>query len=488
MRQVTARQRTAVGLVVAAVMLGIVGDVLFQGRPLGVNAFLLASAFVAALAVLLRVGRVPLHQGRRVMAAPLLLFTALLAWHDSPLLVAVDLFAIAGAVTLGALRRSDRQVAQAGVADYMIGAASAGASALGGPMQLMQSDLPWEEIGARIRGRRAAAIGRGLAIGLPLLAIFGALFVAADAVFKNLLTTAIPDVRHLWLRLGVVLVIGWLSSGLLRDLLATRENERLLAPAIASLGRPRPRLGATEAAIALGLLNLLFLSFVLVQFRYLFGGRELVQTRLHLTYAEYARHGFFELVTVAILVLPLLLAVDALVRRARPVRLLSGVLIALVFVVMASALQRMRLYQQEYGLTELRIYATGVILWLGCVFVWFAVTVLRGRTRAFAVGAVVAGFVATLALNASNPDALIVRTNLARPHVDAAYLGRLSDDAVPTLLRRLPSLGPNLRRPIASELLRRSENTDGLLGWNASRSRARSLLASHHAELVRFAR
>ena len=88
------------------------------------------------------------------------------------------------------------------------------------------------------------------------------------------------------------------------------------------------------------------------------------------------------------LVLPLLLGADALFRRTRPpherlFRLLAGVLLLLLAVVMASALQRMRLYEHEYGLTELRIYVTGVILWLGAVFVWFGLTVLRGHRRRF---------------------------------------------------------------------------------------------------------
>src|ERR671929_107520 len=77
------------------------------------------------------------------------------------------------------------------------------------------------------------------------------------------------------------------------------------------------------------------------------------------------------------------------------------------------------------------------------------------RPRLFVMGALVAGFAATLALNVVNPDALIARTNLDRPHVDAAYLRGLSDDAVPVLLARLPSLPPALRVPVAQALLRR---------------------------------
>jgi hypothetical protein len=225
--------------------------------------------------------------------------------------------------------------------------------------------------------------------------------------------------------------------------------------------------------------------------RYLFGGQGLVESRIHLTYAEYARHGFFELVAVALLVLPLLLCANALAgqaeRRLWTVRWLSGSLIVLVLVVMASALQRMALYRSEYGLTELRIYTTGIILWLGCVFIWLGLTVVRGRTRSFATGAVIAGFAATLALNVVNPDALIARTNLSRAHVDATYLGKLSDDAVPVLLQRLPTLSPELQRPLAGALLARTNGRGGVLGWNASRARAHALLERHRAELLRYA-
>ena len=101
-------------------------------------------------------------------------------------------------------------------------------------------------------------------------------------------------------------------------------------------------------------------------------------------------HGFFELVVVSVLVLPVLLAANVLV-RSRVVRLLSALLVALELVVALSALQRLRVYEREYGLTELRIYAIGVVAWLVVVFIWSCATVLRGELRRFAIGAVVSG-------------------------------------------------------------------------------------------------
>jgi Domain of unknown function (DUF4173) len=486
-------ERLALGVVVSAVALGALGDYLFQGEAIGINAGVFALAFVGALALLLRIGRVPLHQGRRAMVAPLVLFAGLLAWHDSPLLLATNLLAVAGAVALGALRRTKPTLVDAQVTDYVVGAAAAGASTFAGAIDLLEKDVPWERIGRQVRGRQGAAVARGLAIGLPLLALFGGLFVAADAVFRSLLVESIGDLRHVWLHLLIAAGIAWLSCGLLRDLLATRDEQRLVAAELAGVRTRKLALsGQTEVAIVLAIVNVVFAAFVAVQIRYLFGGRSLVESRLHLTYAQYARHGFFELVAVSLLVLPLLFGAHALLRHRSPfslrlVQALSGVLIALSLVVMASALERMRLYQREYGLTELRVYATGVIIWLGFVFVWLAATVVRARPRLFVTGALVSGFVATLALNIVNPDALIARTNLDRPHVDVAYLGNLSDDAVPVLLARLPSLPVRIRVPLAQELLRRGDDPQGLAGWNASRSRAHELLRRQHATLVELA-
>ena len=139
-------------------------------------------------------------------------------------------------------------------------------------------------------------------------------------------------------------------------------------------------------ATALGLLNLLFLLFVVVQLRYFFGGAALVEETSGLTFASYARQGFFELVTASALVLPILLGADHLVRGGTPAqvrvfRQLGGLLLALLAVIMASALARMRLYTAAYGLSSDRLYATAFMILLIGVFAWFAWTTLRGGAR-----------------------------------------------------------------------------------------------------------
>jgi hypothetical protein len=257
-------------------------------------------------------------------------------------------------------------------------------------------------------------------------------------------------------------------------------------------------LGAVEVGIVLGLLNVLFACFVVVQFRYFFGGAGRVMSVAELTYAEYARRGFFELTWVAGLVLPLLLGVHALLRKNSPAagrifRPLAGAQVGLLFVIMASAVARMRLYQSEYGLTELRLYTTAFMLWLGLVFVWFVWTVLVENARQrFACGALVAAFVTVGLLHLVNPDAYIVRANVAHARAgrsfDAAYAASLSADAVPALVSALPLLGRDERCRVARGLSENWMPTDGAFdedwrAWNFARWRARRAVAAHRDAL-----
>ncbi len=156
---------------------------------------------------------------------------------------------------------------------------------------------------------------------------------------------------------------------------------------------------------------------------------------------------------------------------------------------MASALARMRLYVGAFGLSEDRVYATAFMCYLAGVFAWFAWTTLRGQRRRFAFGALVQGFAMLGALHLANPDALIVRTNLARPGserpFDGWYAASLSADAVPPLLEALPRLDGREQCRVAAGLgnrLRELERDDWR-SWNFARARARHLLHDQETRL-----
>jgi hypothetical protein len=197
---------------------------------------------------------------------------------------------------------------------------------------------------------------------------------------------------------------------------------------------------------------------------------------------------------VIALALPLLLIAHWLLRaenraHERLFKALAGIMVGLLFVVVASALQRMYLYQQEFGLTELRLYTTVFMGWISTVLIWFVLTVLRARRDHFAFGALVAGFAAIIAINAMNPDALIASTNIDRmeegKRFDAYYLTTLSADAVPVLAESLPEIGDTrlwTGYTVEQAIVDRwgSKESDWLT-WNLGRSKARQSIKGYHA-------
>ncbi|MFP2927546.1 DUF4153 domain-containing protein, partial [Pyxidicoccus sp. 3LG] len=316
---------------------------------------------------------------------------------------------------------------------------------------------------AREHAPRVVPFLRGLLLALPVLAVFGVLLESADVAFASAMDRLWSV--DLWALLGSTAgrVVGTVFSACvaaaaLGHALRRRKGKELgeeeLAPA-------RPRLGLTEALMLILAVDALFLVFAGFQVAYLFIGGASSPAEGY-TYAEYARRGFFELLVVSMLTLALVMALARWTRRESPLaegafRVGASLMVALTLVIVASAVKRMALYEDAFGYTRLRLFTHVFMFALGAVLTWRAVT-LWWRPERFAIGAFVTALGAVLAVNAINPDALIVRLNLARHtepgRPDVGYLSTLSLDAVPELARAAdPALGWNSQ----------------MLGWYAER-------------------
>lgn len=491
----TPRTRHGLGVAAAALALGALGDGLLRPAPWGLNLTLWAAALVAAAAGLQRWAETEDAQVGWIPVA--LAVSALMAWRDSPTLKALDLTALAVILGLAVYRARGGSVRVAGLGRYCMGMLEAAVEATCGAAPLLFRDVRWGELRRDGWARHALAAGRGVAIALPLLLLFGSLLVAADAAFDRLVSSTFNlDVPLTLSHVMLALVFAWGAAGVLRGLVLPPERKAegdAPASAVAAVPAWEPRMGIVEVGTVVGLLDALFLAFVIVQLPHFFGSYQHLLRPGTATFSEYARRGFFELCAVAGMVLPLLLGLHWLLRAEGPraqrvFRIAAGAMVGLVFVIIVSALHRMRLYQSAYGLTELRVYTTAFMLWLSAVFAWFCLTVMRGRRERFVFGAVTAAVEAVMLLHVANPDALIVRVNASRQEApvrfDAVYAASLSADAVPGLLRRLSAVPADARCPVATRLLHDWSGADeDWRAWSLGRSRAVSAVGARGAEL-----
>ena len=488
--------RNAGAIAASAVAIGVVAQGLFVDSLLGINAPIALAALLGAAWLIRPAGRPGPRWRDAWLAIAALTFASFAALRGDMSLVDLDLLAALGLggaalASFAGLPVIDQAVAQlaALAARMAIFAAVAGGRVLGS----LRRALP--DGAGRSWLARAAPVLRGLLIAVPLVILFVALFAAADAVFARIagdLFTWNLDLGSVPARIVFALVVAWLSAGLFVFVAAGSGDDQ---PA----GEAAPwqiHLGAAETTTVLAVLDLLFVAFVALQGAYLFGGQDTLAAS-GLTYAEYARRGFFELLVAAFVVGGLVLAAEATVARRTRGYLTAAIgLVVLTAVVLGSALLRLRLYQEAYGWTELRFYVLAAIVWLaiGCAVAIVALAANRSRWLLHAMVAV--SIVFGLAFNLIGPVRLVAEQNVARAvhpelvapggeaGLDVVYLGSLGDDALPVLVENLCSL-PSPFAARAYDLAkawtgRLAHNEPGRAwqAWNLSRERARNLKIS----------
>lgn len=439
------RPCTPDGRVLAAVA---VGAVLFDAAVRSGMASIVGAGAIAAVSLAMAAtGRIRNPQAMAAVAlAPA--FGIFLALRMSPWLLPLDI-----AVAIGLLAVAASFAERGSLFDLSIPAALL--RIWDGVLRILAAPA---FVGALLpRGRRWSALARGALLAAPLVLVLGLLLSSADAVFASFFELLDPGTftahAFLWL------VGGWGVAGLLHVASTPR--------------RPRPdarasRLGQTETCTILGALVALYGVFALAQVVAASEGGRRVLGTAGLTYAEYAREGFFQLLAVAGITLVVLLALD---NGTRVMRLLSQAAVALTLLIVAVALRRLHLYEQAFGLTMLRLFVVTFAVWVGAVFVLLAFRQagMGGDRHWFAPTAVSVGLALIFLLNVIDPEATVVRRNAARPDFDPAYAATLSDDAVPALVK-------------AGALDAACNRTEYALGegwtaWNRSERRAEALLA-----------
>lgn len=316
------------------------------------------------------------------------------------------------------------------LAAYWTLAGPAPMDAFGYPGWLLRwADFPSmaRESGATVRdcgGQRPAwgKILQGMVLAAPLMLVFGCLFLAADPHFGQQLD-----------RLGSH--FGPFSRALMFALVLAGCWHHYARRA----GAPEPPGTPWQAdpivlGVALVCLNLLFASFLLSQAGYLF------RATLHpdFSVAEYARRGFFELVTATLLVLALVLVTYALLhRRARAGGALGllALLILQTFGLAGSAVHRMGLYIDSFGLTLLRTYVEMALLGICMTLLLVLIALIQRPTLPWLTARMLLlGLVMLAGAGLVDVERMIAEVNTSRAQtVDMDYLGTLSADALPAL-------------------------------------------------------
>lgn len=237
-----------------------------------------------------------------------------------------------------------------------------------------------------------AALG-GIGVAVLLLMIVVPQLLSADAGFEALWNSTFSSIgawfSHWfsaeWLESTFVQIFFTVPTamflyGLVYGCIHGRYLEQIDSLRDPQLGKGLRIVPRITANTALAVLCGVYAVFIAVQANYLFGAffGTLPQG---FSYAEYARHGFFELCRVAAVNLCILLGANGLCRTPRSenraLRRMNILLSALTLLLLTTAAAKMALYISAYGLTEKRVLVSVFLVWLAAVFAGVIVMQLR---------------------------------------------------------------------------------------------------------------
>jgi hypothetical protein len=339
---------------------------------------------------------------------------------------------------------------------------------------------------------------RGILLAIPFVFILASLLAEADPIFEERLLNIfdvfkIENISEYIFRTINVLLMAYIFIGVLIQAIYPKTEEEKPNPNKPSINK---FLGSMEASIVLGSIIVLFASFLVIQFRYFFGGEANI-SETGFTYSEYARRGFGEIMTVAVLSLGIYYLFHSITKLEtkglkRRFSWFSVLIFLQVLVMLVSSYQRLVLYEQAYGFSRLRTYSHLFLPWLALLIVVVIILELVQRQGHLALALLIfaTGFVSTCIVY--NIDGSIARQNIQRATLssqegyalDYYYISELSTDAVPVILEGYLENDPATRDLLGANLACRWADLQATKehtwqSFNLSYQKAETLLAQN---------
>lgn len=263
--------------------------------------------------------------------------------------------------------------------------------------------------------------------------------------------------------------------------------------------RIMPQLTALTAALPI---ILVYIVYFVSQWQYYISGFTGVLPE-NFSYATYAREGFFQLCAVSFINLVVIIAIVLFTKRKGEktsvlLKILTTVFCFFTLVLISTAIAKLAMYIDSYGLTQKRVYAMWFMALIAAVFIVVAIGKYATRMKTIWTSLLIS-VIFFAALSLSNVNGIIAEYNVNRyldgelEIVDIEALNRLDDASVPALVRLAEALDErkaegkdipeemymNLKDSLESKASYMKEYENSIFEFNIPAYRAKSALAEY---------
>ncbi len=335
----------------------------------------------------------------------------------------------------------------------------------------------------------------GIAISIPILIVVVTLLSSADNIFAR----EIRGILNFILQKGAYLVDYEFCISLVIKIMLTIALTIYLISFIINLLSKNPWKKQQENSINIQIetiilntiatiLNIVYFIFCKIQITSLFEN-----IGKNISYANYAREGFFQLMAVSIINFAFIIITTKNTNKSSKwqiyYRKVMNIIIAIATVIiLISAFVRMNLYSKAYGYTYLRILVYFALITELILIIPTIVYIIKNKFSPWKYYFVIILAVYTI-MNYSNISGIIARKNVERyfnqnnlqnVEIDLYYLRRTKTDGLDYVIKLYkettdPRIKENLESYLRNLGTKLSE-PDNFVEWNYSRYKARKLL------------
>lgn len=433
-------------LIILASIIGVLTDYLFYGKNIGISFFIFTLLTIAFSLIAAKKFEQKLNKSQILLLLSVIILSAEVFLRASSFLIFFNIITTFYLSILTAILFANKDFFNSRILKYFTAPILFFFTSFSDAAKFINEQKNPVVNKEKFGSKEFQGIIKGIIMSLPVLAILGWFLYSADLVVQAY-TNKLFDLLHIKINLELILrgLIIFISScffiGVFHKIIdknkpkiIEKENNQIKSA------------GFIESMTVLILVEVLFLAFISIQFFYLFGGKSYVWgINEYITYSEYAKNGFYELIKVAIVSFLLIYAIDwsskiETLKEKKIFKFLSAALFVEISIILLSAFKRLLLYIDGYGLTLSRFLAFALLFWIFCVFLFFIYKIFSEKKNSVFIRMVFSLTVAAwIGVNMLNPDALIAKINIERSaegkKIDPYYFSSLSEDAVPEIIK-----------------------------------------------------
>lgn len=277
----------------------------------------------------------------------------------------------------------------------------------------------------------------GLICAIPVLIVVVPLLVSSDDAFRGMMSNIFSNSFTTILKaiFGILLCMFVISYGF------SLKNGRVLKT------KKSKFTGIENVYIVsfLSAIGICYLLYLFSQLAYFFSAFKGFLPNGDITYSQYARKGFFEMCIIAVINLGIVFLSIVLAKKqngkvCHSIKAIATFIAIFTLIIITTAISKMTLYIDAYGMTVLRITTSAFMLFLAIVFIAVILRIYLNKINIVKTALIAAGCV-VLILGTINVNAVCAEYNYKAykakklDSIDIEALYELGDEGIPYIVK-----------------------------------------------------